>query len=131
MAYSLEARVPYLDHKLVEFAARLPANMKLHGRDTKYLLKKVAERYLPHDIVYRGKQGFVMPLHEWLSGGLKTSLTDMLGEGGLAGRNIFRAGFLNKLQREQATPKQPHGGRLWMLMVLELWFRRYVPDFKL
>ena len=57
MAYSLEARVPYLDHKLVEFAARLPANMKLHGRDTKYLLKKVAERYLPHDIVYRGKQG--------------------------------------------------------------------------
>ena len=131
MAYSLEARVPYLDHKLVEFAARLPANMKLHGRDTKYLLKKVAERYLPHDIVYRGKQGFVMPLHEWLAGGLKTSLTDMLGEGGLAGRNIFRSGFLDKLQREQATPKQPHGGRLWTLMVLELWFRRYAPDFKL
>jgi asparagine synthase (glutamine-hydrolysing) len=134
MAYSLEARVPYLDHKLVEFAARLPANMKLHGRDTKYLLKKVAERYLPHDIVYRGKQGFVMPLHEWLAGGLKTSLTDMLGvgdQGGLGGRNIFRAGFLDKLQREQATPKQPHGGRLWTLMVLELWFRRYAPDFKL
>lgn len=131
MAYSLEARVPYLDHKLVEFAARLPANMKLHGRDTKYLLKKVAERYLPHDIVYRGKQGFVMPLHEWLAGGLSASLSDMLGAGGLGGRNIFRSGFLDKLQREQATPKRPHGGRLWTLMVLELWFRRYAPDFRL
>ena len=55
----------------------------------------------------------------------------MLGQGGLAGRNIFRTGFLDKLQREQATPKKPHGGRLWTLMVLELWFRRYAPEFKL
>jgi asparagine synthase (glutamine-hydrolysing) len=131
MAYSLEARVPYLNHKVVEFAARLPVDMKLHGRETKYLLKRVAERYLPHDIVYRGKQGFVMPLHDWLAGGLKATMAEMLGHGGLAGRNIFRTGFLNQLMCEQATPKRPHGSRLWMLLALEFWFRQHAPDFKL
>lgn len=131
MAFSLEARVPYLDHKLVEFAARLPADMKLRGKDTKYLLKRVAERYLPHGVVHRGKQGFVMPLHEWLEGGLRSVMVEALGVEGLGARNIFRPGFPEKLMREQASRKRSHGSRLWTLIVLELWFRRYAPDFRL
>lgn len=68
MAVSLEAREPLLDHRLVEFAARLPEGMRVRGSTGKYLLKKSLERYLPHDILYRPKQGFVTPIAEWLRG---------------------------------------------------------------
>jgi asparagine synthase (glutamine-hydrolysing) len=131
MAFSLEARVPFLDHAFVEFVARLPAHTKQRGNETKFLLKKVAEKYLPKDIVYRGKQGFVMPLSDWLSGGLKTAMHDALGAGGLARRGLFAAGALERVLAEHARGRRNHAGRLWALTVLERWFQRHAPDFKL
>ena len=130
MAYSLEARVPYLDHRLVEFAARLPTHFKLRGTTSKYLLKRLAEKkgYLPREIIYRSKQGFVLPLREWLAGELKPLLDDACH--GLARRNIFRTGVIERLQREEANRSRLHATRLWSLLVLELWFRRYAPEFR-
>ena len=78
MAHSLEARVPYLDHEFVQACARLPSTWKLHGRTTKYILKKVAEKYLPREIVHRSKQGFVMPLTEWLAAGAPAAAPEPL-----------------------------------------------------
>jgi len=131
MAYSLEARVPYLDHKFVEFVAQLDPALKQNGKTTKYLLKKLAEKYLPHEIIYRPKQGFVMPLTQWLDGALKPRMEHALSAGGLGKRGLFREGALQRVLREHRTGRSNHAGRLWALTVLELWFAKYAPDFKL
>ncbi len=114
MTHSLEARVPYLDHRLVEFAARLPTGLKLG----KQLLKRVADRgWLPKEITHRSKQGFVLPLHAWMEGELKEVMADALQS--LVNRRLFRPSLLRK---------KHHGTRLFGLLALELWFRRYVPN---
>ena len=131
MAYSLEARVPFLDHKFVEFVAQLSPALKQNGKTTKYLLKKLAEKYLPHEIVHRGKQGFVMPLSPWIEGGLKTHVENSLGADGLGKRGLFREGALAKLLADHRAGRSNHAGRLWALTVLELWFQRHEPNFSL
>lgn len=120
MAYSLEARVPYLDYRLVEFAARLPSHFKLRGNEGKYLLKRLADtKFLPREIAFRAKRGFVMPLREWMAKDLKPLMDDVLSPRGLLGRNIFRS----RLAEGNAT-------RLFSLLSLELWFRRYAPNYQ-
>ncbi len=131
MTHSLEARVPYLDHRFVEFCARLEPAQKIRGTTHKSLLKRVARRYLPAEIVERGKQGFVMPLTEWLAGRLHGELDEHLGEGGLARRGLFRDGVLARLRSEHRRGRRNHAGRLWALLILERWFRRYLPDWTL
>lgn len=120
MAHSLEARVPYLDHRLVEFAARLPAQFKAKGDVGKYLLKKLAVRgFLPPEIALRPKRGFVMPLHEWMAKDLKPLMNDVLSSNGLFKRNIFRPGLV-----------EGNATRLFSLLALELWFRKYAPNYQ-
>ena len=131
MAYSLEARVPYLDHRFVEFVARLDPGLKQKGDTRKYLLKKLAEKFLPREIVHRRKQGFVMPLSEWLASGLKSRVEESLGAGGLEKRGLFREGALRRLLEEHRAGRRNHAGRLWALTVLEIWFERYAPDYAL
>jgi asparagine synthase (glutamine-hydrolysing) len=131
MAYSLEARVPYLDHNLVEFAATLPPDIKHRGDQTKYVLKKVAERYLPHDIIYRRKQGFHMPLRSWLANELRDYLTHYLGAEGLLKRNLFQPEAITALLAQHQSGQKDHAIKLWNLLVLERWFRAYEPDFAL
>jgi len=132
MAHSLEARVPYLDHRFVEFCARLEPALKLRGGEHKWLLKRVAERYLPRDIVHRGKQGFVMPLSEWLAGRLAGELdSHLLGGEGLARRGLFRDGVVERLLAEHRAGGRNNSGRLWALLILERWFRRWAPSWTL
>jgi asparagine synthase (glutamine-hydrolysing) len=131
MAHSLEARVPYLDHRLVDFCARLDGKLKIRGMTHKFLLKRLASRYLPLEIVNRGKQGFVMPLSEWLTGRLAGQLESHLLVGGLAGRGIFRKTALDQLIAEHRSGRRRHAGRLWALLILERWFRRYAPDWRM
>lgn len=131
MAYSLEARVPYLDHRFVEFVARLDPNFKQHANTTKYILKKCAAKYLPDTIINRGKQGFVMPLSDWLDGQLKPHVELALGANGLQKRGLFRDGALAKLQTHHKSGRHNHAGRIWALTVLEQWFSRYSPEFSL
>jgi len=131
MTHSLEARVPYLDHRFVEFCAQLDPALKIQGATHKHILKRVAQRYLPPDIVERGKQGFVMPLTEWLAGKLAGELDDHLGAGGLARRGLFRDGVLARLLADHRRGRRNHAGRLWTLLILERWFRRYAPSWSL
>jgi asparagine synthase (glutamine-hydrolysing) len=120
MTHSIEARVPYLDHHLVEFSARLPAHFKIHGAERKYLIRRVAEKcHVPQEIIHRSKQGFVLPLHTWMAGPLKPWINDAfltLGE-----RGLFRGRFFHK---------NHHGTRLFALLSLELWLRKFAPDFR-
>jgi asparagine synthase (glutamine-hydrolysing) len=129
MAYSLEARVPYLDHRFFEFCARLDPALKQRGRTGKYLLKKLGEKLLPREIVHRPKQGFFPPLTEWFAGRLKKEAQAALAS--LDRRGLFRAGALQALSQEHYAGRRNHSGRLWALFVLESWLRRYAADFSL
>ncbi|HYX62596.1 MAG TPA: asparagine synthase (glutamine-hydrolyzing) [Burkholderiales bacterium] len=128
MAHSLEARVPYLDHRFFEFCARLDPALKQRGATGKFILKKLAEKYLPATTIYRGKQGFVPPLRDWFSGLLRPEVDRALSEDGLGRRGLFQRQALERLRRA-ARPTDV--GRVWALLVLENWFRRYAPDFSL
>lgn len=131
MAYSLEARVPYLDHRVVEFAARLRPDMKIRNGETKYLLKRVAERHLPGEIVHRPKRGFVMPMREWFNRELSDLVRATLTAGGLSRRGLLRPAGIERLVAEHRSGHANREFRLWTLIALELWFERHAPDFRL
>lgn len=131
MACSLEARVPFLDHRLFEFAASLPVSEKHTGEETKYVLKKVAEHYLPSSIIYRRKQGFHLPLRSWLNGDLNGLMLDCLSDDQLKKRNLFNASHINRLIKQHRSGAKDHAIKLWVLIALELWFRAYEPGFRL
>jgi asparagine synthase (glutamine-hydrolysing) len=130
MAYSLEARVPYLDYRLVEFAARLRPDLKIRNGQTKYLLKRVAERHLPPEIVHRPKRGFVVPMRDWLNRELTDLVRSTLGAG-LPGRGLLRPDRIARLLDEHRSGRANREFRLWTLIALELWFQRHAPDFRL
>jgi asparagine synthase (glutamine-hydrolysing) len=130
MSTSLEARVPYLDHRFVERCAQLSPGWKRHGSIGKYLFKKVAERYLPAPLVHRRKQGFTLPLNEWLQGPLHTEMVDALSTR-FARRGLVRPECVLKLLDQQRRGTRNQTGRLWSLLILEKWLTRYAPDFSL
>ncbi len=131
MAFSLEARVPYLDHELYGWCARLPASLKVRGNERKRILKSLAERYLPRDIVHREKQGFMMPLERWLAHDLRADVAQTLGPHGFARRGLMRPKVIARLVSEHASGRRNHAMRLWVLLILERWLARYEPDFVL
>src|SRR5580700_7731758 len=121
MAVSLEARVPLLDHKLVEFAATLPQNLKVKGLVRKYLLKKVSRRWLPSEIIDRKKQGFPMPSSLWFRKEARSFVRDVLSPSALRRRGLFDPTFVEKLIEQHENGFADHGALLWGLMSIELW----------
>jgi asparagine synthase (glutamine-hydrolysing) len=125
MAHSIESRVPLLDHRLVEFALRLPVSLKIRDGARKYLLKKVAGRLLPAAILNRPKQGFGVPLAVWCRGRLREAFTDVLRSPRLRQRGYFRVGEIDRLLDEHLAGRRNHDLRLWQLFMFELWHRLY------
>lgn len=124
MANSLEGRSPFLDHKLVEWAAKLPMQYKLRGRRGKVLLRKAFADKLPADVLNHGKQGFGIPVGAWLRGPLETWTRTLLlaPDGALA--TLFQREAMVKLIAEHQAGKQDHGKRLWALACLALWAKQ-------
>jgi asparagine synthase (glutamine-hydrolysing) len=126
MAASLEARVPLLDHKLVEFAASLPQNLKVKGLVRKYLLKRVGRRWLPSEIIHRKKQGFPMPASVWFRHEARAFVRDLLSPSTLRRRGHFNPAFVAKLITQHEEGFADHSALLWGLMSVELWQRIYM-----
>jgi len=126
MAVSLEAREPLLDHKLLEFAARVPVSLKLKDGRSKYLLRRILERRVPKSITERSKRGFAAPIGEWLRGPLAGMTSDLLLDGRLGNRGIFDQREVARLWDEHRTRRGDHPHRLWQLVMLELWFRQFI-----
>jgi len=124
MAVSLEARVPLLDHKLLEFAATVPTALKLRNGRSKYLLRRLLERRIPKAIVDRPKHGFEAPTGEWLRGPLAPMVDALLLDGQLRDRGVFDHRGIASLWREHRDGTRDHRHRLWGLVMLELWFRQ-------
>lgn len=123
MLASLEARSPFLDYHLVEFAHSLPYNYKLHGFTTKYILKKMMKDRLPRDIIHRTKKGFGMPVGYWLRGPLKTMLEEMLSREMVNKCGLFNYDFIAKLKDEHYSGRKDHRKPLWNLLVFAVWWR--------
>ena len=126
MAVSLEARSPFLDHHLMEFAASLPARYKLRGLTTKYLLKRALRGLLPEENLTRSKMGFGVPIGHWFRGELKDFLRgNILSETAL-GRGYFKAREVKQLVEEHTEGRRDYSHQLWTLLMLELWHQEFV-----
>ncbi len=123
MAASIEARVPFLDHRVVEFAASLPASVKVRSVGTKALLRRALRRDLPAATLRRRKRAFLVPLRHWLGGDLREVVNDTLTSAAARARGLFRPPAVARLLAEQGTGRHDHGRALWTLLCLELWFR--------
>ncbi len=128
MAHSLEVRVPILDHKLVEWMSSLPPELKLKGREGKYLLKRSLEPHLPNDILYRPKMGFSIPMSSWFRGPLKQQLRDRLLGPVLADTRMFQRPYLEHLLDQHQAGLRDYSSPLWTLLMFEAFVRRNLQD---
>ncbi len=119
MAAGLEAREPLLDHRLVEFAAGLPDRMRVRGRQGKWLMKRAMRRYLPDEVLFRPKQGFVTPIAQWLRGPLAEDARALAASGTLARTGWFSREMLARIAREHIAGKSDHSRLLWQMLMLE------------
>jgi asparagine synthase (glutamine-hydrolysing) len=127
MAVSLEAREPLLDHKLVEFAFRLPGKLKLHGLATKWLFKKTMERLLPKDTIYRRKEGFSIPIKHWLRVELRDLMEHYLGESRIAAGGLFQPAAVRRMMDAHVQGRENYSHQLWALLIFEMWREKYLP----
>jgi len=126
MATSLEARVPYLDRELVELAFRIPQEFKLGAGQTKTLLKRVAARHVPAECVYRPKEGFSIPIKNWLGGEFRPLLEDLLDPARLRDQGLFAPAWVERLKSEHLAGHANHSHTLWSLMVFQAWRRLWL-----
>lgn len=126
MATSVELRVPLLDYKLMEFCVALPDDYRLHGKQGKYLLKRVMEKYLPHEIIYRKKRGFPVPIAKWLRGDLRDRASEILLDSRCIGRQYFKKSYLEGVLARHASGREDLSRRIFSLLTLELWHRQYI-----
>jgi asparagine synthase (glutamine-hydrolysing) len=126
MACSLEARSPFLDHKVIEFAASLPESLKMQRFKTKSLLKKVAARLVPPEVVYRRKMGFGVPVGKWFRGEMRSFVSDVLLSETALDRGIIRREAIKRYVNEHTNGERDHQFQIWTLLMLELWFQRFI-----
>jgi asparagine synthase (glutamine-hydrolysing) len=126
MAFSLEARSPFMDHHVVELAARMPRELKLSGGRSKRILVDTFRDLLPESIQKRPKMGFGVPLDHWFRHELREMVTDTLLDSRTLGRGYFEPATVRRLVEEHAASQWDHSSRLWLLLVFELWHRRFV-----
>lgn len=119
MAHGLEVRVPILDHRVVDWGMALPSKFKIHAGEGKYLLKKAMERDLPHEIVFRSKQGFSVPLRQWFRGPLVEPFEHLMERSALADSGLFDMDSLRAVWQAHQSGLSDHGTVLWSLLMLE------------
>jgi asparagine synthase (glutamine-hydrolysing) len=126
MATSVEARVPFLDHHLVEYAMGLPTNLKIEGASGKHILKRALEKVLPADLLYRPKRGFGAPIREWFRGESGEMLGGLIMNSSIRGRELFDYAFIALLIEEHRSGKRDWSFHLWALLNVSLWYDRWI-----
>jgi asparagine synthase (glutamine-hydrolysing) len=126
MATSLEARAPLLDQELIEFVQKIPPEFKLKDDQTKYILKKAMHGILPDEILFRSKQGFGMPINQWINMQLRDRIHEVLTDRKTIERGYFNSHYIRTLLKEHETNRRDHSSALWILWMLELWHRQFI-----
>ena len=125
MATGVEVRVPYLDKELVEFSTRIPTNMKMKNNQTKYILKKVAENYLPKKIIYRPKTGFGAPVRKWILNDMDKLISEYLKKDVVENRQIFKYDKIKDLVEKNKNKIEDFSYTIWSLLAIESWMRQF------
>ena len=126
MATSVEARVPFLDHHLIEYAMGLPRNLKVKGTTGKHILKRALESILPHEVLYQRKRGFGAPVREWFRGPQGDGLIQQLMNSSIRKRNFFDYAFIARLADEHRREVRDWSANLWCLLNLSVWYDRWI-----
>jgi asparagine synthase (glutamine-hydrolysing) len=125
MAHSVEVRPPFLDHRLVEFVANIPGNLKITGGRVKNILKNAVRDLLPEDLVDRPKEGFVMPVNEWLTEKLKGVVLDTLSAQRLRRHGLLKSAAVTALMDRYYAGEARLANRIWNLITFQIWWERY------
>ncbi|MEQ8363061.1 MAG: asparagine synthase (glutamine-hydrolyzing) [Cyclobacteriaceae bacterium] len=125
MACGVEIRVPYLDNDLVNFSYSIPPDLKMRGGETKYILKKVAEKYLPKEVIYRDKTGFGAPVRKWITNDLNGMIASRLSREQVCRRGIFNPYEIAKLIKNNHEQKIDASYSIWALLAIESWFQQF------
>lgn len=128
MAASVEVRVPFIDKELVETAMAIDGSLKYKKGQSKYILKRAAERWLPHNIIYRPKASFGAPIRSWISGPLKGMVDELLSREVIEKRGIFQYTWVQKIIEDDRRGLEDNAYRIYQLLTVELWFRSYLDD---
>jgi len=128
MAVSLEARVPLLDHRLIEFAAGLPASLKMRGGESKYVFRRAVRGLVPDEILDRPKQGFGVPIVEWINRELRERIRDTFADARTRQRGLVEPAYVDVLLAEHERGRRDHSHAVWSLFILELWHRAYADE---
>jgi len=128
MANSLEVRVPFLDHRVVEFASSIPAGLKLRNRKTKYILKKAMKGILPEEILKKNKGGFNVPLGKWIREDLKGFALEYLSPERIKREKIFNYDFIRQIIDDHFSGKSNNRQLIWPLVAFEFWYQRYIQE---
>ncbi|MBK8466432.1 MAG: asparagine synthase (glutamine-hydrolyzing) [Chloracidobacterium sp.] len=126
MATSVEARVPFLDHHLVEYTMGLPSNLKVHGKTGKHILKRALESILPHDLLYAKKRGFGAPIREWFRTATGKEYTDSLMNSPIWKRDYFNRDFVEQMLAQHRSGHSDWSFHLWALLNLSLWYEHWI-----
>jgi asparagine synthase (glutamine-hydrolysing) len=126
MANSLEVRTPYLDYRLVEFSVNLPLHFKIRNGTQKYLMKKLLERYIPNDLVYRKKWGFPAPVGDWLYKELRYMIDRWLSKEKVVSVGILDEKHVRKMVDEFLSGKKYHHKRVWSMIIFQMWYDQYI-----
>jgi asparagine synthase (glutamine-hydrolysing) len=126
MAASVVVRVPFIDKKVVEAAMSSDCRLKYKNKQSKYILKKVAEKYLPPDIIYRPKASFGAPIRSWISGPLKNMVDGILSKESIEKRGIFNYEYVKEMVDNDRLGKDDNAYRIYQLLTVELWCRTYL-----
>jgi asparagine synthase (glutamine-hydrolysing) len=126
MLASLEVRAPLLDHQLAEFACTIPQHVKARGQEPKHILRVLAKKYLPREILSRPKMGFAVPIKRWINEEWFDLSQDLVVSERALGRGILNPSHPMRLLREHQSGLRDHSGAIWSLMVLEMWYREYI-----
>jgi asparagine synthase (glutamine-hydrolysing) len=126
MATSVEARVPFLDHHLVEYAMSLPVDLKIKGASGKHILKHALEKVLPSDLLYRPKRGFGAPIREWFRDKSGEMLGGLIMNSSIRRRELFDYAFIARLVDEHRRGARDWSFHLWALLNVSLWYERWI-----
>jgi asparagine synthase (glutamine-hydrolysing) len=126
MAHSIEARAPFLDYQLATYGLSLPRDLKIRGNKTKYVLKQALRGILPDEVLDRPKQGFRVPLPEWLRGPLASWAKHQIFDSALSSRGFFNHRFVDEMWRRHLAGVQDHSFDLWCLVNLGAWYSHWI-----
>lgn len=126
MANSMEVRTPFLDYRMVELACSIPGNLKIRGRTLKYILRRVAARYVPEEILERPKEGFVLPKNTWLRGGMAEMVRDVLSAERLSFHGFFNQDYVDALVTKFLSGNDTLTFKVWTLIIFQIWYENHL-----